>query len=104
MSKFPTRNGVEVRGPRSVWSYREATPRYTNLSRHKSKVGLSDTIVSITERFCDGYGPGIKGIVVESPHEEFIGKTFALDGRDRKMGIGISHSLKKLIFQHGEAL
>ncbi|WOL31508.1 hypothetical protein [Microcoleus phage My-WqHQDG] len=41
------------------------------------------TVIRVTEQFCEGYGLGVKGVVLDSPHLFLIGKSVKVDGRHK---------------------
>ena len=41
------------------------------------------TIIRITGRFCEGYGMGVEGVVIDSPHLFLVGKPVKVDGRHK---------------------
>lgn len=41
------------------------------------------TTIRVTGRFCEGYGPGVKGVVIDSPHLFLVGKSVKVDGRHK---------------------
>lgn len=41
------------------------------------------TTIRVTGRFCEGYGMGVEGVVVDSPHLFLIGKSVKVDGRHK---------------------
>lgn len=46
-----------------------------------SKLPLPETLIHVIEHFCEGYGEGIIGTVIFSPHTHLIGTKVKLDGR-----------------------
>lgn len=46
-----------------------------------SKGRLPDTLIHVSESFCEGYGSGVIGTVIFSPHTHLIGTKVKLDGR-----------------------
>jgi hypothetical protein len=51
-----------------------------HLTYSSSKSPLPDTLIDGTT-FCEGYGNGVKGTVIFSPHTHLIGTKVKLDGR-----------------------
>jgi hypothetical protein len=54
-----------------------------HLTYSSSKSPLPDTLIDVTQTFCEGYGNGVKGTVIFSPHTHLIGTKVKLDGRSK---------------------
>lgn len=55
--------------------------RHMTKSNGSSKSPLPETLIHVTETFCEGYGNGVIGTVIFSPHTHLIGTKVKLDGR-----------------------
>jgi hypothetical protein len=69
------------------------TPTEEVIQQHVTKVNgdvrpcMPMTTIRVTGRFCEGYGVGVEGVVIDSPHVFLIGKSVKVDGRHKHINL-----------------
>lgn len=59
------------------------------IQKHMTKVKgdnrpcMPMTTIRVTGRFCEGYGAGVEGVVIDSPHLFLVGRPVKVDGRHK---------------------